>query len=151
MARVRGLGQERVGQRPEAMLAGGVALIPRQRAREAPTEDPRDVRVQDRRRLLVREGHDRARRVAAHPRQLHQPLHRARELPGAVLHDLVRDLLDVATPALVAERVRDRLDLVQARGRYVLDAGEATQELVVDGRHAWDLRLLQHDLRDQMR
>ena len=70
------------------------------------------------------------------------------KLACAVFDDLVGDLFDVAAAALVAERIGDRFDFVEAGVGDVLQAGEPVEELAVDARYTRHLGLVEHDLGD---
>ena len=120
--------------------------------REGAAKDPRDIGIDELGPLLVRERRHGAGGVFADTWQLAQPRGIGRERlvrRGASVRDVTGEAVEVAGARVVAEALPCFADLTRPRAREVGEGREALEEAIVVAEDARDLRLLEHQLRDE--
>ncbi len=147
--RPAGAWQELRGNVPEHSLAGAAAAV-EVRCEDAP-QHPRDVGVHQRCPALEGERRDGARRVRAHSRELAQ----RRRVGGQLgtgppsTRDGAGEPMEIVRSGVVPEPV-PRLPHPPGMGRRQrVQRGKSTEKALVVIDHARDLRLLEHELRDE--
>src|SRR3989442_2050395 len=140
-------GDERFGEIPHGLLAAESGQPPG--AQENPAEHTPHVGVHEGGVLPMREGQDGPGRVPAYPAEAKQ-LRALVGKPAAVArHRLAGDAVKVLRPAIVAERIPGARHVGESRVRELVERRVASEELAILGDDPVDLRLLDHDLRDE--
>src|SRR6266852_313385 len=140
-------GDERFGEVPHGLLAAEAGQPPG--AHEDPAEHSPHVRVHEGGVLPMRESQDGPGRVPAYPAKAKQLRAPVGEPPAVARHRLAGDAVQVLRAAIVAERIPGARHVAGAGARELLEGRIATEELTILGDDAVDLRLLEHDLRDE--
>jgi len=129
-------------ERPVGPAAG-------QRGMERAPEHAGDVGVDGGRRSLEREARDRARRIPSDAGQAHQDGRIRRDQALVLGQHRARQPMEVGRAAIVAQALPAFAHHGGLRPGQRLDRRVAREEAVVVGLHPRDLRLLQHELRDE--
>jgi len=137
---------QRAGQRPDPLLAGGRLDVVLDA--EHPRQHARDVAVDQRRPLAVRDRGDRAGGVGPDARHLAQPARVAGQRAAPARDHLAGPPVQVARARVVAQPGPRREHVVERRLREGADAREARHPALPVRDHRRDPRLLQHDLAD---
>src|SRR5207245_9259511 len=132
-----------------SLTRGLSGLGERARAEEAATGEAPDVGVEHGGVTIVSEREDRARGVPADPWQASQRRRVVGQVPAVTGDGLARDRVQAHGTDVVAERVPEPPDVLDARPGQVVDRRVAPEELAVFRDDAIYLRLLEHDLGDE--
>ena len=141
-------GREQFRRRgPERRLAG--SRVDGNTQMRDPRQHAGDIRVDDRRRPIIRKRNDRARRVAAHAGQRGNVLQGFRKDPAALVADDPGCPVQVARPGVVAEAFPGSQDVFLGSIRQRAHVGETFEPAAVVIQHSGNLRLLEHEFTHQ--
>ena len=113
-----------------------------------PRQNPDDIAVKDRRRLVERNAANRAGGVTPDSRQSDHGIEVIRKFAAVFLHDLPRRLLQVAGAGVIAEALPKLVDFVRTRIGGGLDGGQFAHPAFPIRHDRLDLGLLEHDFGD---
>jgi hypothetical protein len=114
-------------------------------------QNPRDIPIHNRRRQTKRDAPNRSRRVTSNPLKLENRFESIRKNPAMLRNDLLRRLLQIPRPRIVAKPFPQLQNTFRLRARQLFNRRKFPHPSFPIRNHCLHLRLLQHHLADMDR